>query len=461
MFFNEVLTYLMGQIWLMEHIEQLESELEDQICNINMALAECSSNKRLSRGEVEPDFISAVPNDVLLQIFVRLPDVQSVVRCSAVCKRWSSLISNLSNSFIRGFIQYHKGEMSSSDSLPYTMLLFLFDGKLFYQLFSKGSKSLHRRAYKWSDSFRYLDFLPWPRVHVQASFDDLLLLTPPIYNPRPLQYCICNSLTRRWLILPLEAPPVPHHPNTRHGLVCKPKNCSNDNEDVNNDDNNIRYKVVRLDTDTNSISSVDNGYVLPFTIFCSESGKWSQSTLFAPSALAPRFTHLSEPIGTSNGILHFPVMSGPQGRRGGSFTGSILAFDPFGDSSTPDPKQSKFIDKPAGFSPTAKSCLGVVKGQLRLWQSGIFDAGNFFFKIWELNYEHQISDGPSTTSWLLLYDGKVKKQIAWRMSMAGFDPDNGNVVFIMTYSGGIYKYKIEEEEYEQVGEIPSDILSKG
>ncbi|PON95633.1 F-box domain containing protein [Trema orientale] len=33
-------------------------------------------------------------DDLLLEIFVRIPDIRSIIRCGAVCKNWFSLINS-------------------------------------------------------------------------------------------------------------------------------------------------------------------------------------------------------------------------------------------------------------------------------------------------------------------------------------------------------------------------------
>lgn len=59
----------------------------------------------------------------------------------------------------------------------------------------------------------YLKFLPWPSVIILTSFDDLLLVSP---NTVPYVYCICNPLSRQWIVLP--QPPI-YFRFTARGLV--------------------------------------------------------------------------------------------------------------------------------------------------------------------------------------------------------------------------------------------------
>lgn len=51
-------------------------------------------------------FMSAISDDLLLEIFIRLPDFRCIIACNAVCKRWVSLIPP--PQFICNFTRRHK-----------------------------------------------------------------------------------------------------------------------------------------------------------------------------------------------------------------------------------------------------------------------------------------------------------------------------------------------------------------
>ncbi|GMN54883.1 hypothetical protein TIFTF001_024001 [Ficus carica] len=93
-----------------------------------------------------------VSDDLLIQILLRLPHARHAIRCTAVCKRWHSLINH---QFIRSFMP-HDSHKRSSDSST-------------------------------SSSF------------ISSSFGDLLLLVPPCNIHA---YYICNPVTKQWLSLP-------------------------------------------------------------------------------------------------------------------------------------------------------------------------------------------------------------------------------------------------------------------
>ncbi|PON98048.1 F-box domain containing protein [Trema orientale] len=57
-------------------------------------------------------------DDLLVEIFIRLPDLQSVVRCGAACKRWNSIIN--SNHY-RHQELLREVESKSSSFFPFTI----------------------------------------------------------------------------------------------------------------------------------------------------------------------------------------------------------------------------------------------------------------------------------------------------------------------------------------------------
>ena len=151
-------------------------------------------------------FKSVIATDeMLLEILLRLPDARTVIQCSTVCKRWSSLVS--SRKFIHRYIQHHRRKRASDPSNsppPYTLLahsLAVDENKYgcpFYKLFSEESKILHGiDDHRHGETRDYLGFLPWPRMMIKASFDDLLLVSSLPSFPIPEAYCVCNPVTKQ------------------------------------------------------------------------------------------------------------------------------------------------------------------------------------------------------------------------------------------------------------------------
>ncbi|EXB92425.1 hypothetical protein L484_021409 [Morus notabilis] len=157
------------------------------------------------------EFISVVNDDLLLEIFLRLPHGRYVIQCAAVCKRWHSLITNSHDidKFIHRFIQYHlhKQSKKSLDSSYYpayvSSILFkccILESK------SESTSTNTNTTSSSSRSICNLNFLPgWPILEIRASYNDLLLVSSRF----PRNDYICNQLTRQWLALP-EFPLRPH-----------------------------------------------------------------------------------------------------------------------------------------------------------------------------------------------------------------------------------------------------------
>ncbi|PON86040.1 hypothetical protein TorRG33x02_180900, partial [Trema orientale] len=191
-----------------------------------------------------------------------------------------------------------------------------------------------------SNNDNYIDFMPDP-LTVKGSWKDLLLIDTNYQD-----YCLYNPLTMQQLVLPLPA----GGDYVFCGFLCEPK------------DSQLCYKILKIA----SVIENESDYVLDALVFCSETGKWCQSTFSCPRTLAPRFTDWGDCV-ASNGILYSCL----QGRE--EFRG-FAAFDLSKGSSTDgDPIRVRFIHLPNGFSRGWRACPeyvyhGVVQGCLRLSQ---------------------------------------------------------------------------------------------
>ncbi|XP_024019537.1 uncharacterized protein LOC21393067 [Morus notabilis] len=164
-------------------------------------------------------FLKNAHEDILFEVFLRLPNCRSAILFGSICRRWHSVISH--PKFIPNFIRHHHDEQDRY-SVPYTILFrraddLFFDMQCvqpFCKLFSEESKFLHGKG-----ASSYLDFMP-SSVVIRASFADLLLVAS---SGRPgRDYYICNPLTKQWFKLP----EAPRGFQTGFALVCIP-NISN------------------------------------------------------------------------------------------------------------------------------------------------------------------------------------------------------------------------------------------
>ncbi|PON90713.1 F-box domain containing protein [Trema orientale] len=397
-------------------------------------------------------FMSIVTDDLLLEILLRLYHLPTLIQCKTVCKRWFSLITTR---FVCTFFHHknkklsdnHFGPVNSASSpvsLPYTILFRYYYNRNepLYELFSKKSKALHgghelpSSSSSTTGNITYLNFLPWNGVTIQASFEDLLLVSPATAWK---EYCICNPLTRQWIMLP--RPPLIRLFASSHGLVCEPNRGK-----LGCTDNNIApytYKVVLMVKEQERFHAV---------VFCSKSGKWSTSTLFSnPSHLVGGSLHESF---VSNRIIYWILKRDLYEIR------DIVTLDPFNSDIT-DPKRSRVIHLPVGFVGGRQSyrdrvSYGLVQGRLRLSQLiKVVGDNSFVLKVWELNCD---KDGVFT-SWLLMHNVSFKRPKTDKIAVIAFHPNDGDVVF-MVRNHNIYKYEIEEDKYEKVGRFPDRFLGR-
>ncbi|CAI0542876.1 unnamed protein product [Linum tenue] len=164
-----------------------------------MATEICNSDyepRPSKQQRVRSPMINQLGDDLLLEIFIRLPNPRYAWQSKAVCKRWRSLISN--PSFNRRFVSHHQ---SISELRP-PLILPSDDPESIIQSFVPAP--------------------PGVRLVVLDSCGDLLLCGFPwdarehaikVYR----SYIVCNPFTKQWLPLPLQ----PLWPTGSSGLVAR------------------------------------------------------------------------------------------------------------------------------------------------------------------------------------------------------------------------------------------------
>ncbi|GMN52331.1 hypothetical protein TIFTF001_021467 [Ficus carica] len=376
-------------------------------------------------------FLKNVSEDMLLEIFLRLPNCRSAILFSSVCRRWNSVISH--PKFILNFVCHHH-DRQDRYSLPYTILFLRSDVytsrgvqcyQPFYKLFSEESKVLHDKA-----ASSYLDFLPSPMV-VRASFDDLLLVEP---GTRREEYYICNLLTKQCF----QIPKIPRGCPIGFALVRVPDS-SNEPLGFSTTKTQYQYKVVLIHFALHLEEDGDNDR-FRVSIFCSKSRQWRQSFFSFPRAKEIKYCNYTDVV-TCNGILYW---------RESDFTfDRIIAFDLFND-------RCFVIELPDDFgsgwqNSFGKVHLGAVRGELRLFQ--IFNTNEecLVMKVWELNYEDYLSN-----SWTLVHEINLKRANTQSMLCLAVHPSSDDVVF-MIWGYHVFQYKITEDRYEKVGELETSI----
>ena len=388
-------------------------------------------NGRIKRGKTKFNterrgIFNTFGDDLLREIFIRLSDCQTAIRCSAVCKSWSSLIR--SPDVVHSF---HRLE-PAGPSRPYTHLLRwerLTNFGTFCQLSSviRSDPLLGKPL----PSGTRLDFLPWPvtpDVKVRATLGDLLLV-----SRSRREYGLCNPLTGQSLALP-------RAPNIKvgyFGLACESKSC----EKQLGCNCNIRFRVVLIGDHFNDLEDDDSLFLV--AIFCSETGQWTKSE-FKNTPVA------------SNGSMHWLIHN------------CIVAFDPFNHQNRCHhiklPADLRCL-VPVGLLGGRRHCkvlLGSVQGRLRLSQvmRKNINRPRPSLRVWELTYSSGDGSSPPTPWWLLVHDSEIED--GGRLRVVAFHPDDGDVIFLgCDYDSNsdsdrnqVYQYDVAKRKLVADGNLP-------
>ena len=367
---------------------------------------------------------SIAGDDLLLEIFTRLPNSRTVCHCTAVCRRWRSVISH--PQFVSMFKRHHQKRQQSPP--PFTLLL--RDGYVkripfpptlnqlsFGEFFSEESKKLHGPN-RSSCKAKYLDFLPQDSV-VRASCNDLLLVELAAAK----RLCVCNPLTHQWAMLP--KPPV--FDSHAYALACDPS-CTERS-----------YRVTLIITSP--------WRTIRVAVFRSEAGRWDESVrTFSLDGALPR---LPMAVGTSDGVIYAPLVAS----HGWFFT-KIAAFDPFDANPTglscrevglPDSLRRGWRGSPR------RTRIGVVRGQLRLWQSYLDKRmSKFVFRAYGLDKKYD--------NWVSLHDFEFEagdgSKFTAASAVVALHPDDDDVFFFKYDGPQIWQYRIGTGRGEDIiGEI--------
>ncbi|KAF4351172.1 hypothetical protein F8388_024203 [Cannabis sativa] len=399
-------------------------------------------NKRRAEEEKEEAMAAMmlIPDDVLSQIFIRIHDCRSLLRCTAVCKAWFSIINS-------DHFRHQKQKRLSNNlqqSKPFTLLF--RHGRVDkltkpfpYQYFSKESQTLHQKNTNntniiHSQDDYYLNFLPWPEFRLLSVTNDLLLLSREMGK----DFMICNPFTKQWIVIPktpIDLTEVFDY-SGHGGLICE-----------NKDDKLFRYRIMLVWRKVYGESYLsDFGQIT----FSSETGQWSSvKNITLPHDLS------DEPPIVCNGMLHWLSLNYDTAIAHG-----IIALDPFHE----DPNYYNYIQFPLAFPQDERQKrwvnirLGLVQGRLRISLVTFLTRRKRIFsvKVWELNYDNNNGDDGKTTSWSLVHDFE-KRGIPFKYKyvvVMAFHPTNDNVLFILFDNIHVYQYEIREEKMEKIYQFP-------
>ncbi|KAK9986011.1 hypothetical protein SO802_030962 [Lithocarpus litseifolius] len=368
-----------------------------------------------------PEFIKIeeLPDAILFEILYRLP-CRWALQCKSVSKRWCSVISH--PLFVRNAM-LHRHPLSKSNTDPFTLVLY-HDKKILALPFDEdcgGEGGVVGDGD--GDGLDFLNFLPcieFARKNfpfcVEASFNDLLLIRSevlPIVNTGFTEYCICNPITKQWIILP-RLPYQGYRGIVLVGFICIPDSCDKEQGCITNA--HYSYRVVRIRSPTQS-----NPTQIRMQIFSSDTGEWCDSLVSSPPGLNP-FGGRSKDAGVvaCNGMLHWVDEND-----------KIVVFDPFNNA-----EECRYIDPPIDFSLGEWVSFGVFQGRLRIFQNSSLQYPRSF-SVWELEdynnagtwclkYKIYFKDMVSEYSDLL----KMAKEKISTGSLLAFHPNVGEIVFL-------------------------------
>ncbi|CAI0450144.1 unnamed protein product [Linum tenue] len=234
------------------------------------SLLPCSSSRKRRRICAEgktpppPTQISKLGEDLLVEILIRLPNPKSAGRSKAVCKLWSSLISD--PGFDRRFVSHHR---SRNERGPPPPLLFSDDPHSILSFLPVADED-RRDLVVW-DSFKDL---------ILCGFEDSIDAEPE------RSYFICNPFTKQWIALPL-APRngdlyvvLGDRKKLAARLVCEPRSSSISNN------HNLAHEPL-AETTAFVYSEYQFRVVCMYQlrsgtamdVFSSESGRWKKQAL--------------------------------------------------------------------------------------------------------------------------------------------------------------------------------------
>ncbi|PON86940.1 F-box domain containing protein [Trema orientale] len=374
-----------------------------------------------------------VSDDILLEIFFRLPDGRTALQSALVCKHWYSLIYN--SQFIDRFICHHNDHhhhQQQHHSLLFqrvscarrNMYMCYFDSKL-GRLVSGKNNFFGERPLSGN-----VKTLP-SGMFVEAVFNDLLLVTDKKYK-----IYICNPLRRQWMQLP--DPPLGggfgFRARTGYGLVCRANSC---NTEVGCSINvEYRYRVVLISSTVMDDPTVE--------IFCSETGKWRTLDVSFPNQETESFGF--HPV-VCNGILYWL-----DGKR--SFYG-ISAFDPFNDEDDGG-KRCRYVELPIDVPEDGllvdKTCFGACLGRVRFAHLRKINTGYFELRVWELS-----CDDDGIAAWDLVHHVRIERENTKKMVPLAFHPSNGDAIFMSCDDIQFCQYEFKTYKYKELGEWPDQM----
>ncbi|XP_059302885.1 uncharacterized protein LOC132055193 [Lycium ferocissimum] len=370
------------------------------------------TNRHVRNKKKEQSFFNNLTDELLIQIFIRLPSSKEAIRCKLVCKHWLSLIS--SDYFVNTSVIHHQNNGKTLP--PFTFVS--SDGKFYvkYLLEFQPEKGLSRSV---DLRFLYI-YRPYRyRIRLKESWGDLILCSG---RSSGIDYYICNIVTKQWIVLPPTPQEESHFPESEGaGFLIEP---------------NCWYLVLRF------IPLGD--YKFSVQMFSSEQGNWTKLVVMSPRNLNI-LTRKTSIVACGRMLYTFTY-------KRSDVVDCVLAFDPFAN----DPAQFLcVIDFPLeACDIRCLACkLGVCRGRLRFAQLILQPSGYPCISIWELEDDYRMGKRtlvhkriPTNTALRVCNDGILPRDSTKLVSVRAFHPYNEDLICFLVGNDQVVVYDIRKDK---------------
>ncbi|XP_009769837.1 putative F-box/kelch-repeat protein At1g15680 [Nicotiana tabacum] len=301
-------------------------------------------------------------DELLNEVLIRLTSIKEAIRCKLVCKRWLSLIS--SDYFATTSSVHNRN--NDKTTLPFTVVLYNRKNYVGYEEFLHGKGLSRRVELGFLNAGRPDDHL----ISLEASCGDLILFSGGS-KYSVVNYCICNILTKQWIVLPPTLSTKGIFGESV-GFLYEP---------LDNDDRRNKYLVLRF------IPCDSRNLRFDVEIFSSDKGKWTKFVAMSPWIL--NNLSFKTPV-IACGRMLYTLNYGISATRN-----CIVAFDPF--TNDPDAQLLRVLDLPLKVHDILWSGnLGVCRGRLLFAQISLESIGCPCISVWKL-------EDYKTGEWTLVY----------------------------------------------------------
>ncbi|PON36475.1 F-box domain containing protein [Trema orientale] len=401
-----------------------------------------------------------IPDDLLHEIMIRLPNLASAVRCSSVCKRWRSITSR--SDFTATFMDHiHRSEPKRSLRLLFGGIadkefsIRVVDNGMMMQSLSPPPPPV--AAASAVDSFPCLfkNNLSMTGDSSSSSTTLLGMCEDLLLIKKSKTYYVCNPLTGQLSMLP--DPPTLGGGLAGCGVAVEAATNNNKQLVGSGSSSNTRFRVMLMFF---PLYRSRNQMASGRTLFCSETWQWTK-VITNPAIYSSIYY---EDLVASNGLFYWLHVGAKL----------LISYDPFKDFG--DVKAWKSFRLPHIFLPddfdllqyyTSHLRLGLFQGRPRLSQLFWDDPQYLSLKVWDLmdnnNIDANAEPSPLTLVHQTLIDAAAATAAAaaaasvslMSVSVPAFHPIHHNQIF-MRFDSYLYQYDLDTKKQVMVAEIENN-----